>query len=311
MTNPGFEKYMLPILYILSDGKEHDRSSIKENAADLLKLDDKVRSEVISSGQAVYSNRAGWAISYLRQAGLIANPRRATYVITPRGRDLLAKNPPELTVKDLEIYPEYLNFKQRHKKKVQNSSVSEESDDKSGDKTPLEIINSNADEIKANICDELLDKVINNTPKFFENLVVSLVVAMGYGGSIPEAGKAIGRPGDGGIDGIVKQDKLGLDNIYIQAKRYNQGDVVQRPAVQAFAGALFGKESKGARKGIFITTSSFSQGAIEYAEGIKEGKIVLIDGEELVSLMYEYNIGVTLDTKIEIKKIDSDFFEEV
>lgn len=300
MAIPSYEKFLLPVLKLLSDGKVRTKQEIVRTMAKQFQLsEDELAETLPSQTQLTYVNRIGWAITYLKKAELIVSPSRANFKITDEGKKLVENNVSDLTAKDLKQYEPFLKFiKTSHKQNDTDHTIQEET-------TPLENIINNFELLKKEVCDEILQKILEQSPDFFEQLVVDLVVAMGYGGSIEDAGKATKRTGDEGIDGIIKQDRLGLDNIYLQAKRWQRDNVVSRPEIQKFVGALAGQ---GARKGIFITTSRFSKDALEYKPR-NDTSVILIDGQKLVELMYEYNIGVTTEMKFEIKRLDSDYFD--
>ena len=300
MAIPSYEKFLLPVLKLLSDGKVRTKQEIVRTMAKQFQLsEDELAETLPSQTQLTYVNRIGWAITYLKKAELIVSPSRANFKITDEGKKLVENNVSDLTAKDLKQYEPFLKFiKTSHKQNDTDHTIQEET-------TPLENMINNFELLKKEVCDEILQKILEQSPDFFEQLVVDLVVAMGYGGSIEDAGKATKRTGDEGIDGIIKQDRLGLDNIYLQAKRWQRDNVVSRPEIQKFVGALAGQ---GARKGIFITTSRFSKDALEYKPR-NDTSVILIDGQKLVELMYEYNIGVTTEMKFEIKRLDSDYFD--
>lgn len=292
---------MLPLLRLVSDEQEYKFRDIIETLATQFNLSDDERRELLPSGQQpIFDNRVGWAKTYLKKAGLLDAPKRATIIITQRGLDVVKQNPKEINVRFLRQFPEFIEF-QTTKRDI---SEVEQLPEEVNTQTPEETLENAYQRIRKSLAQELINKVINLPPAFFERLVVELLVKMGYGGSIKDAGKAIGKSGDEGIDGSIKEDKLGLDIIYIQAKRWQPGNVVGRPEIHKFVGALAGQ---GAKKGIFITTSSFTKDAIEYVPR-SEVKIVLIDGEQLANLMIDYNIGVTKVIGYDIKKIDSDYF---
>jgi len=304
MPIPDYQSLMLPVLKIAGDGQIHKFRDAIEALSDQFSLTDEERRELLPSGtQAVFDNRVGWARSYLKQAGLLASPKRGFFVITEQGKQLLESGIDRVDNSVLEQFPEYQDFKKRRKKKDDDEESSSE-DIEDSDLTPEDQIASAYKAVRRSVEKEILENIMASTPVFFERLVVNLIVKMGYGGSLSDAGRAIGKSGDGGIDGIIKEDKLGLDVIYIQAKRW-EGNV-SRPEIQKFAGALQGQR---ARKGIFITTSGFTEQAKEYASMI-ESKIILIDGDRLASLMFEYNVGVSLSSVYELKKIDTDYFDE-
>jgi restriction system protein len=300
MAIPDFQRLMLPLLQHFGDGKEHANQETLDALAGLLQLTTAERAQLLPSGkQALFTNRLAWAKSHLKQAGLIASPRRGVYGITARGAEVLRHPPDIINMRFLDQFPAYRTFRTRTKAEVQ---VGE--NPPSTTLTPQEYIESGYQQLRITLATELLTRVQECSPDFFERLVVELLLAMGYGGSRQEAGQAVGKSGDGGIDGIIKEDRLGLDVIYIQAKRWE--GAVGRPEVQKFAGALQGQR---ARKGIFLTTSSFTKEAVAFAAAI-DSKIVLIGGEELVTLMIDHNIGVTPVASYDIKRVDTDYFAE-
>ncbi|MBN2834550.1 MAG: restriction endonuclease [Candidatus Delongbacteria bacterium] len=304
MSNiPDYQTVMLPILKITQDNKEHSFREVIEILAQKYNLSDDDRKELLPSGtQPIFDNRVGWAKTYLKKAGLIDYPKRAYINITERGKSILEEKPEKIDAKYLkrfEEFNEFQNLTNQDNSTPENNEIIEYTV-----KTPEEVIESAHQSMKKTLADELLDKIRNIEPAFFERLVVELLVKMGYGGSMKDAGKAIGKSGDEGIDGTIKEDKLGLDIIYIQAKRWKDGNTVGRPEIQKFVGALAGQ---GAKKGIFITASSFSKEALEYTPK-NETKIILIDGIQLANLMIEYNLGVSIQQTYEIKKLDSDYF---
>jgi restriction system protein len=302
MTIPDFQAIMLPLLQYASDGKEHSLRDAITFLADVFNLSDDERKELLSSGQqAVFDNRVCWARTYLKKAGLFISPKRGFFQITDRGKEILSQNPSEINLKFLNQFPEFIEFKTTKK----DNDKSEPEIIETSETTPQESIEFGYQKIRKELELELLNRVKSCSPDFFERLVVDLLVKMGYGGSRRDAGRAIGKSGDGGIDGIIKEDKLGLDIVYVQAKRWDN-TVVGRPEIQKFVGALHGQR---ARKGVFITTSRFSQEAREYVS-IIDSKIVLIDGEELAQLMIDNHVGVSTVSIYEIKKIDSDYFTD-
>ena len=304
MSVPTYEKFMFPILKILSDGQIKSKKSIAAAIIEYFHFNERDLNETLpSQSQPTYLNRMGWAITYLKKAELLISPSRACFQITNEGRKIVEGNVTNLDSKYLRRYKSFIEFqKLSHKQDTEGSKSNNPNP-----ATPLENMIDSYELIKKDVCDEILSKILEQSSDFFEQLVVDLIVAMGYGGSIEDAGKATKRIGDEGIDGIIKQDKLGLDNIYLQAKRWQKSNMVGRPEIQKFVGALAGQ---GARKGIFITTSSFSKEALEYKPR-NETSIILIDGQKLVDLMYEYNIGVTEEKHFEIKRLDSDYFDSI
>lgn len=302
---PDYQSLMLPLMKLVSDGQEHRYRDIIEKLAVEFQVTDNERKELLASGnQAIFDNRVGWAKTYLKKAGLLDSPKRAIFIITDLGRQTLAKNPDRIDAKYLRQFPAFLEF--QNASRNDNGTGEETTTVEISYQTPEESLDKAYQRIRRALASELLNKVVELSPAFFERLVVELLVKMGYGGSIKDAGKAMGKSGDEGIDGTIKEDKLGLDIIYIQAKRWKPGNVIGRPELQKFVGALAGQ---GAKKGIFITTSSFTKEALEYSPR-NETKIVLIDGEQLAQLMIDYNLGCTPQQSYELKKIDSDYFGE-
>ena len=302
MPIPDFQSIMLPVLKIAGDGQEHNHSGIRTLLGSQFQLTDAEKNEMLPSGrQARFSNRVAWSIVYLRKAGLIENSKRGIFHITKEGLNLLKKDPSRI---DIELLMQYPGIQEWHKP----SRKSEDNDIKvaeaTNQQTPEEVLEASYQELRRSLASELLDKIMACSPKFFEQLVVDLLVSMGYGGSRKDAGEAIGHSGDDGIDGIIKEDKLGLDALYIQAKRWN--GTVGRPVVQAFAGSLEGQRAK---KGIMISTSQFSQDAKDYVKRI-EKKIVLIDGEQLAQYMIDNNVGVAEIVNYSVKRVDLDYFDE-
>lgn len=303
MPIPDYQTLMLPVLRLAGDGLEHRFRDAVESLASDFNLTDAERSELLPSGmQAVFDNRVGWARSYLKQAGLLHNPKRGIFQITDLGKALLAESPSRIDVAALERYEAFRDFRGRRRDKSEGEGKLAEPK-VANDQTPEDALATAYRKLRENLEADLMEQVKSSSPAFFERLVVDLLVAMGYGGSRQDAGRAIGRSGDGGIDGIINEDKLGLDVIYVQAKRWDS--TVGRPEIQKFAGALQGQR---ANKGVFITTSTFSREAEEYA-GVINSKIILIDGERLARLMVDHNVGVAPVGVYELKKVDSDYFE--
>lgn len=302
MTIPDYQSIMLPLLNFAGDNKEHTIREAIDHIADTFKLTEQDRKEVLPSGsQYIIDNRVGWARTYLKKAGLLESPKRSYFKITDLGRDVLKKNLSEINVKFLAQFPLFIEFRSTKKEKNEH----DEQEVVSGSsQTPQELLEYGYQKIKKDLSQELLGFVRQSSPRFFERLVVELLLSMGYGGSRKDAGQAIGQSGDGGIDGIIKEDKLGLDVIYIQAKRWE--NVVGSKEIRNFVGSLVGQK---ANKGVFITTSGFTSDALEYVKSITH-KVILIDGEMLTQLMIENNIGVSRVISYDIKKIDSDYFVE-
>lgn len=300
---PDFQTIMLPLLKSISDGEEHSIRALIEQLAVEFNLTMQERKELLSSGrQSIFDNRVGWARTYMKKAGLLSATRRAHIRITDLGKSVLEQGVPRIDVRFLRQYDSFVEF---HQSNRPAQTVVEDSADVPR-QTPEEALEEAYQELRETLIDELLRKVVEVPPSFFERLVVNLLVKMGYGGSIKDAGKAVGRSGDEGIDGIIKEDKLGLDVIYVQAKRWALTTSIGRPDIQKFVGALAGQ---GAKKGIFLTTASFTKEAREYMPR-NETKIVLIDGVELAQLMIDNNVGCTTDQLYEIKRIDQDYFGE-
>lgn len=301
---PDYQSIMLPLLRYISDSKEHKMRNVTDGLADQLGVTEDERKELLPSGAApVFYNRTAWAKTYLKKAGLIDSPKQGIVVITKRGLDVLKTNPNSIDVKFLKQFSEFVEFQTT---KREDDSATVDQVEEVSTETPEEALETAYQKIRKSLALDILNKVITLSPAFFEKLVVELLVKMGYGGSMKDAGRAIGKSGDEGIDGTIKEDKLGLDIIYIQAKRWQPGNVVGRPELQKFVGALAGQ---GAKKGIFITTSSFTREALDYAPK-NETKIVLIDGQQLAQFMIDYNLGVTSVNNYEVKRMDSDYFGE-
>ena len=301
MPIPTYEQFMYPFLDYLKDDQEHTLKELYEYLPKFFQLSEEEIERLLPSGkQSIVVNRIGWARTYLKNAGLITSPKRAVFRITERGKSIL-NNPSinEINESILKQFPEFITFKYG---KTDGTAVIQTNDEELN--TPLEIIEKNFNLLKHSLQHELLSKIMECSPSFFEQLIVELLVAMGYGGSIKDAGEAVGKSGDGGIDGIIKEDVLGLDKIYLQGKRWS--NPVSRPDIQAFVGSLLGVK---ANKGVFITTSRFTKEAMEYAQNV-DRSLILIDGDKLTDLMFEYNVGVSKETVLTIKKIDLDYFEE-
>ena len=301
MAIPDYQSIMLPLLRFATDGNEHPLREAIEGLSKQFGLTGAEKNEMLPSGQQPrFNNRVDWARSYMSKATLLESTRRGYFRITQHGREILSKNPPEINVKFLEQFPEFVEFRGKHRKPAETTASTEAETLQ----TPGELLETAYQKLREDLSAELLKTVTECSPSFFEGLVIDVLVNMGYGGSRKEAGKAIGRSGDEGIDGIINEDRLGLDVIYIQAKRWQA--TIGRLEIQKFAGALQGDRAK---KGIFITTSEFSREATDYVAKI-DSKIVLIDGEQLSQLMIDHNVGVTPVTSYETKKIDSDYFIE-
>ncbi len=293
---------MLPLLKLAGDGEIHKFRSAVEELGNYFNLTLEERRELLPSGkQPTFDNRVGWARTYMTKAGLLQSPKRGLFQITVRGKEVLSKNLIKIDKNYLEQFPEFIELQQLKKPLEKPESIINDSD---GNTNPEENLENAYQILRTELGAEILKNIKSCTPDFFEQLVVDLLVKMGYGGSRKEAGEALGKSGDEGIDGIIKEDRLGLDIIYLQAKRWE--NVVGRPEIQKFAGAL---EGQRANKGIFITTSNFSKEAKNYANNINK-KIILIDGIQLVDYMIDHNVGVTTEAVYELKIIDLDYFSE-
>ena len=302
MAIPDFQSVMRPVLQAVGDGVPLPLGALRVRIADVFQLTEEERKERLPSGnQTVINNRVGWARTYLNKAGLLTIPSKGMVQITDRGREALASGPARITVTWLKQFPEFADF---HTAKPQVTNAAAVADSDLAETTPDEQLAAAYQALQQSLADELLAQVRAATPSFFEQVVVDLMIAMGYGGSRKEAGKATQLTNDDGIDGIIKEDKLGLDVIYLQAKRWS--NTVHRPEIDKFIGAL---TRQRARKGVFITTSDFSAGAREAALGL-DIKVVLIDGVELARLMVENNLGVSVKQVYEVKQLDSDYFAE-
>ncbi len=305
MAVPDYQTLMLPVLKHAAEGET--RVPVAADViADQLGLSEDEREELLPSGkQRILHNRIHWAKFYMSKAGLIDSPQRGVFVASEAGRELLASNPTALDVEVLKGFPTFNEF-------YQNSATSTGATEETstvaavGKATPEEQIEAAKTAIDEALKADLLARLLDQTPTFFEAVIVDLLLAMGYGGSHENAALRLGKSGDGGIDGIVDEDRLGLDRIYIQAKRYAVDSPVGRPAIQGFVGSLVGF---GASKGVFVTTSSFSQHAIDYADALQQ-RVILIDGSELAQLMIEFDVGVRISRTVQVKRIDDDFFGE-
>jgi restriction system protein len=299
MTIPDYQSIMLPLLEFAADQEEHSRHEAIEHISKIFNLTEEEKNQLLPSGtKPIINNRVGWAKTYLKKAGLLDYPKRGYFNITDIGLNVLEDKPTKITNRYLKNFPSFVEFRKSRVVEKEDPVFTE-------DKTPHELIENGVQQIIQELGSELLEYIKKSSPAFFERIVVDLLVRMGYGGSIIDAGSALGRTGDEGIDGVIKEDKLGLDNIYIQAKRWKSS--VGRPELQAFVGALQGKRS---RKGIFIITSSFTEAAKKYVNSI-DTKVALIDGETLVRYMIENDLGVITRDTYKIKELDADYFDEI
>lgn len=306
MEFPGYQKFMYPFLNHLKDEKEHSLQEMYKAMADYFELDEaQVEKKLPSGKQTVLVNRVGWVRTYLNKAGLLNVVRRGVFTISEEGKKVIDNRAiQEIDSKFLEKYDSFYQFKYGRKKDPVN--IVTPPPQPTEEQTPLELIEENYNLLKRDMQDLLLDKILECSPAFFEELIVKLIVAMGYGGSVSDAGQAIGKSGDGGIDGVIKEDVLGLEMIYLQAKRWKKESSISRPDIQSFVGSLVGLQ---ASKGIFITTSTFTTHAREYVKNIDK-RVILLDGYELTDLMFTYNVGVTNEETYITKRLDLDFFEE-
>lgn len=302
MAIPDFQSFFKPLLEVAADGLEHSIKEALEVIGKMLALSEEDLNDPLPSGvQTKFYNRVSWAKSYFIQAKVFTSNRKGYFQITQRGIDLLKQGYGRIDTKILDQYPEFVEF---HYPKGKKPSDMPSSDGSLVNETPEESLDRAYLSIRSDLAGQILERIKSNTPKFFENLVVDLMVAMGYGGSHADAGKSIGNSGDEGVDGIIKEDKLGLDVIYLQAKRWE--GAVGRPEIQKFVGALQGKHAK---KGVFITTGKFSEDARKFVERI-ESKVILIDGKALAEHMIDYSLGTTTTTTYQIKRLDMDYFIE-
>ena len=308
MTALTFSEYLGPVLEALSDGRERSTEEIRSAVASLTDLPEADRDERLSSGQPRFDNRVAWAITYLLRAGALERPRRGIYRINPRGQELLARDGNKVTLDTLREFEEFRRFTARSAGNQEGlDEVRAPEPDKSVPATtPDERLSEAALELKSKTQADLLEKLLDSSPRFFEQAVLSVLLAIGYGGSRADAGRALGKAGDEGLDGVIREDPLGLDVLYIQAKRWAPTQTVGPAHIREFVGSLEGARAK---KGVFITTSSFSQSAREFVHRLDK-RVVLIDGTELTRLMFEHSVGVRLTASYEVKEMDEDFFVE-
>jgi restriction system protein len=299
MAVPDFQTLMRPVLAALEDGRERAISDIRDDLAVEFELsEDDLRERIPSGRVPTFQNRVGWATTYLYRTGLLDRPRRAVYALTDRGRQVLNENPDRV---DLSVLAQFDELDELRHGKAAGAEASAERAAKVEADTPEERLERAHRELNSALAAELMEQVQQQTPEFFEQLVLDVLLTMGYGGSREDAAERLGRSGDEGIDGIVREDRLGLNVIYLQAKRW--ANPVGRPGIQNFMGAM---EGQGATKGVFITTSTFATPAKEYVERATTKRVVLIDGERLANLMIEFGVGVTVDPHYEVKRIALD-----
>lgn len=305
MAIPDYQALMLPVLVAAADG-EVRIGEVIGLLAEKLGLTPEERSALLPSGkQTIFANRVHWAKTYLGKAGLIENTRRGHFRITPRGQQVLQAKPVSINNEFLRQFQEFNDF-------VRGAGDDEEGEHQRPEaapaeevKTPDEVMRSAHRQVEGSLAQELLDRTRKASPEFFERLIVNLLLSMGFGGSVTDAGRALGRSGDGGVDGVIDQDALGLDRVYIQAKRYSLGNNIGSSAIRDFFGSL---DRHKASKGLFVTTSTFSAAAVETAQFLSK-RIVLIDGEQLAKLMIRHNVGCRIEDTLHIRKIDEDYFD--
>jgi restriction system protein len=302
MGIPGFQEIMLPLLEFAQDGNEHSVREAYDYISDVFELTDAERNELLRSGQQpVIENRVGWARTYMTKAGLLESARRGHFRITEVGEQTLARSPARIDIAFLRMFPPFVEF---IGKRGAGAGQRTPTEDEPASQTPQDLIELGYESIRGDLAEQLLATVRAASPGFFERLVIELLLRMGYGGSRLDAGEAIGRSGDGGIDGIIKEDRLGLDVIYIQAKRWS--NTVGAKEVRDFVGSLVGHS---ASKGVFITTSDYSADARNYIKTIGH-KVILIDGERLAGLMIDHDVGVATVSTYDVKRLDADYFIE-
>lgn len=304
MAIPDYQTFMLPLLKQLVDGQPHHISEVSIKLADELGLTAEERAQVLPSGtQTVYRSRIGWARTYLSKAGLIESTARGQWQITEEGKRVVVSNIDKIDNQFLTQYESFRRFRQRSEEATPDAAYP--AAESTATLTPEEQMNGLHQQLNAELALEILDQLKRMHPALFERVVIDVLVAMGYGGSLQDAGQAVGRTGDGGIDGIIKQDRLGLENVYVQAKRW-QGSVGSE-VVRTFAGSL---QVQGANKGVLITTSEFTESARSTAKLLVTSRVILVDGMTFARLMIEHNVGVGIAAKYEVKKIDKDYFED-
>ena len=305
MAIPDFQSVMLPLVKALGDGQERTMREVTDLLAESFHLTDQEREELLPSGQqSLFNNRVGWAKSHLKAAGLLENPVRGRVRISDLGRQVLSEKPPAINVKFLKRFPAYCDFIGKSQPKEEIEVTGGEIGAIEERRTPLELIDTAYKSLRQATAEDLLSKLKACSPPFFESVVVRLLMAMGYGG-VAGQGTVTGKSGDGGIDGVIKQDKLGLDVVCIQAKRWD--GPVGRPIIQGFVGSM---DYIRARKGVILTTSTFTKDAVDYVERIEGKKVVLINGDQLADLMIDHGLGVTTTKTYEIREVSNDFFDE-
>ena len=309
MAVPGFQSFLRPVLDQYVDGAEGRVRDLSDVVAARLQLSASDLEETIPSGEPRFLNRLYWAHSYLKQAGLLESPRRGIYRMSPLGHQVKNQLPEQINIQWLEQFPAFQDFRARsHSASPDEGATATPQQDSAEELTPDEQIRQGFEQHRAAIAGELLGRIQSASPQFFEKLVIDLLVKMGYGGSRVDAAQVVGKSGDGGIDGVIKEDALGLGSIYVQAKRWGNGSTVGRPDIQQFVGAVHGVQSAG--KGVFITTSKFSEDARRYAAGMKNPVIILIDGPRLAELLIQYEVGIKVVDVVKLVRIDEDYLTE-
>lgn len=307
MSVPGYQTFMLPLLRLAAQGEVQIKDCIDKIAQELRLPETDINEPLPSGKQTRFANRVHWAKTYLAQAGLVETTGRGRFKASERGLDVLRSNPPNIDNDYLAQFPEFREFKSRRSVDDEAVPAAPSAIAASSPATPEELIEQAYDDITDELRATLLERIMAATPAFFEALIVDLLLKMGYGGSREEAGKPVGGAGDGGIDGVINEDALGLDVVYLQAKRYAPDNHVTPDQMRGFSGALL---QRGASKGVFVTTSKFTPQAREFARSIKQQRIVLIDGDELTKLLVKHGVGVRTERTLELKKIDLDYFDE-
>jgi restriction system protein len=305
MAIPDYQTFMLPALKALSEADTLHLRDVATRAADALNVSDEERELLLPSGtQSIFRNRAGWALNYMKNAGLVTTTKRGVYQITERGRAVLRRGLPRVDNTVLSEFEEFRAYINKYRAAQSSSQLADPSPvEPSNGASPEEALLAAHETLRENLASQLIDMLKSVSPARFEAIVVDVLQAMGYGGGRAGAARAVGRSGDGGIDGVIEEDRLGLDTVYVQAKRWEH--TVGRPVVQAFAGALQGQR---AGKGVMITTSDFSADARRYVENLST-RIVLIDGQRLAEMMIDHNVGVSVEATYALKRLDSDYFE--
>lgn len=301
MPVPDFQTIMRPLLVALDDGQDHAIAAVRAHLAAEFKLTEAEMQEQLPSGRAkTFGNRVGWATTYLYRCGLISRPKRSVYKITDRGREVLKQNPTRVDLKVLSQFSEFNEFRQAKSHSDGDTTPSKIA--AASEQTPEEQIDAAYAELRSALAAEVLDRILDKTPEFFEQLVLDMLHGMGYGGQREDAARRLGMSGDEGVDGVIREDELGLDLIYVQAKKWS--NPVGRPEIQKFFGALHGQR---ATKGVFITTSTFTAEAVKYADSVTP-RVILVDGKELARLMISHGVGVTVARTYELKRVDLDYF---